>query len=108
MSCIFCGIAKKEIPAKIVHESASFIAFDDIAPQAPVHVVVIPKAHLRDIEELKDNCGVFSVIADVAREKGVDQKGFRIVVNKGSEAGQTVEHIHFHLLGGRKFKWPPG
>lgn len=108
MSCIFCGIAKKEIPAMIVHETASLIAFDDIAPQAPVHVVVIPKAHLRELEELKDNGDVFSVMTSIAREKGLAQKGFRIVVNKGSEAGQTVEHIHFHLLGGRKFKWPPG
>ena len=109
MSCIFCKIAAKEIKSSIVHESGSMIAFDDIAPQAPVHVVVIPKNHITEIAGLKSLLGeIFAAIKEISKLKKVDGSGFRIVMNSGRDAGQAVDHLHFHLLGGRKLAWPPG
>ena len=109
MSCIFCKIAGKEIKSSIVHETKKVMAFDDIAPQAPVHVVVIPKEHILEISGLKDVLAeIFKAIAEIAKKKGIQDTGYRVVMNKGKEAGQAVEHLHFHLLGGRPLNWPPG
>jgi len=111
--CIFCRIAKKEIPAKIVYEDADVLAFDDIKPQAPVHMVLIPKAHYSSLNEIpdsqKDLLGHILLKArHIAREKGIGKKGYRIVLNTAGDSGQEVFHIHFHVLGGRRMTWPPG
>lgn len=109
MNCIFCRIASKEVAGKIVYDSDSVIAFDDIAPQAPVHVVIIPKKHMESLEEAKSVLPmIFDAAGEISRIKGVDKGGFRIVLNKGKDAGQALPHIHFHLLGGRILAWPPG
>lgn len=113
MNCIFCKIVKKEIPSKIVYEDELVLAFEDIAPQAPIHILVIPKKHYSTLlemnEEEKELLGhIFMVIKKIAKEKGVDERGFRIVLNCNSQAGQTVYHVHFHLLAGRQMHWPPG
>ena len=109
MSCIFCKIANKEIKSGIVYETDGVIAFDDIAPQAPVHVVIIPKEHVLSISGLEDVLPeIYKAIAETAKLKGVQDTGYRVVTNIGKDAGQAVEHLHFHLLGGRKLKWPPG
>jgi histidine triad (HIT) family protein len=111
--CLFCKIVNKEIPAKIVFEDDRVLAFDDINPQAPVHVLLIPKEHfvsLNDIpEEKEDLLGhIMSKARQVAQEKGVKESGYRIVLNTARDSGQDVFHIHFHLLGGRRMTWPPG
>ena len=111
MDCIFCKIAKKEIPSSIVYEDDKMLAFNDIAPQAPVHILVIPKKHVSTVAELEDMEVVkdlFSMMKVIAEEKGIAKTGYRIVVNHGKDAGQAVAHLHFHLLGGRPLKWPPG
>ncbi|WP_353684859.1 histidine triad nucleotide-binding protein [Thermodesulfovibrio sp. 3907-1M] len=113
MNCVFCKIIKKEIPSKIVYEDELVLAFEDIAPQAPIHILVIPKKHYSTLlemnEEEKELLGhIFMVINKIAKEKGVDERGFRVVLNCNSQAGQTVYHIHFHLLAGRQMHWPPG
>jgi histidine triad (HIT) family protein len=105
--CIFCRIAKKEIPAKIVYEDDDILAFDDIEPKAPVHVVIIPKKHISTMEEIssedKELVGkIFLAVPKIAKIKGISQTGYRVIVNKGEDAGQTVNHLHFHLLGGTK------
>ena len=111
---IFCKIANKEIPSAAVYEDDMVLAFKDLEPQAPVHVLVIPKKHVESIKELddshKDVMGhIFcKVLPRVAKEQGVDEKGFRVVANTGDEGGQTVKHLHIHLLGGRSMQWPPG
>lgn len=109
--CLFCKIAKKEIPATIVYETDTILAFKDINPQAPVHIVLIPKKHLASsLADLTD----FSIVADItkaAQQIAREQKlvnGYRFLTNSGPDAGQTVSHLHFHLLGGRSFGWPPG
>jgi histidine triad (HIT) family protein len=109
--CIFCKIAKKEIPSSVVYEDPEIFAFNDIAPQAPVHILVIPKAHSESFTGLKDFSivgRIYKVIEKIAAEKGIDKTGFRVVVNHGKAAGQAVPHLHFHLLGGRDLAWPPG
>lgn len=111
--CIFCKIAAKKIPAKIIFEDDFCLAFEDISPQAPVHTLVIPKKHISTSLEIdeEDNALVghlVRVAAKIATDKGIDQKGFRLVMNTNAEAGQTVFHIHLHLLGGRAMHWPPG
>jgi len=111
MSCIFCKIIRKEIPSSVVYEDDKVLAFNDIAPQAPVHILVIPKKHADTVAELDDMSVVkdlFSVMKKLAQEKGIDKSGYRIVVNHGKDAGQAVPHLHFHLLGGRPLAWPPG
>ena len=111
--CIFCKIANKDIPSEIVYEDDRVIAFKDLNPQAPVHILVIPKKHistLNDIEE-KDSAligHIYYTIKKLAKDMEIDEDGFRVVSNCGEFGGQTVFHIHFHLLGGRKFSWPPG
>lgn len=103
--CIFCQIINKQIPAAIVYEDDQVLAFNDIAPKAPVHILVIPKQHLLGISQVEK---IFPVLTKLAKEKGIDQTGYRIVVNQGQDAGQAVDHLHFHLLGGRPLHWPPG
>lgn len=110
---IFSKIIRKEIPAEIVYESDRVLAFKDIAPQAPVHILVIPKKFLRDIsqaaEQDKELLGELIFVAkDIAREQGLEENGYRVVINTGEEGGQTVSHLHVHLLGGRQLHWPPG
>jgi histidine triad (HIT) family protein len=112
-SCIFCKIIKGEIPAKKVYEDEQIVAIEDIAPVAPTHVLLIPRKHFINALDLnlEDNAligHIFQVAALIARERGVAEQGFRIVNNNNSGAGQSVFHIHFHLLAGRHFCWPPG
>jgi len=111
--CVFCKIAKKEIPAAIVYEDKDIIAFNDIKPQAPVHVIVIPKRHIDRVSDLSnENTGLAGklIIASnsIAREKGIVDGGYRMTINCNRDAGQEVFHMHIHVLGGRKMGWPPG
>jgi len=111
--CIFCKIAQGALPTKIVYQDDEFVAFSDINPQAPVHLLVIPKAHYADVTEAaKVEPGLisrlFSVIVRLAADVDLVPEGFRIVCNTGSNGGQTVKHLHFHVLGGRFMGWPPG
>lgn len=109
--CIFCKIVNKEIPSEIVYEDDKILAFKDINPQAPVHLLIIPKEHIASIMEFNDDDlikDIFVVIKKLAKELSLDNSGFRIVNNCGQEGGQTVYHVHFHLLGKRAMKWPPG
>jgi histidine triad (HIT) family protein len=113
MDCIFCRIAAGKIPAKKVYDDEQVMAFEDVNPQAPVHVLIIPKKHIRTSLDIKREDSplighMFQVAVDVAKQKGVADKGFRLVMNSNSEAGQSVYHIHIHLLGGRVMHWPPG
>ena len=112
-NCIFCKIANGEIPSNIVYEDNLTIAFEDLEPKAPVHILIIPKKHLSSTLEINsDNSDIighiFTVAGKIARKKGFDKTGFRIVNNCGEDGGQTVGHIHFHLLAGRNMQWPPG
>lgn len=111
--CIFCKIIDKEIPANIVYEDDRIIAFHDLNPVSPVHVLIIPKLHIDslnmlDSENVEDVAYLLTKVKDIAKELGIDESGYRIVTNTGVEGGQTVSHIHFHLTGGRQMKWPPG
>ena len=112
-SCIFCKIAAREIPAEILRESDRLVAFRDLDPKAPTHILLIPKDHVGSLADLTDEHG--ALLADIAqaathlaRTEGIDQTGWRLVSNVGPDAGQSVFHLHFHLLGGRKMQWPPG
>jgi len=112
-NCIFCKIARKEIPASLVFEDDKFIAFDDIRPQAPVHTLIIPKEHIATLREASEEQAellgkILLRARDIARLKGIEQSGFRVVLNTGPDSGQEVFHLHFHLLGGRRLGWPPG
>jgi len=112
-SCIFCKIAAREIPAEILRESDRVIAFRDLDPKAPTHILLIPKDHIASLEDLTDEHGamladIVQAAAHLARTEGIDQTGWRLVSNVGPDAGQSVFHLHFHLLGGRKMAWPPG
>jgi len=109
--CLFCRIVRKEIPAKLVAEDEHCVAFRDINPQAPVHVLVIPREHVPSLNQAKDAemIGRLSLMAaDIARSEGVAESGYRTVINTNAGAGQTVFHVHLHLLGGRSMHWPPG
>lgn len=113
MDCIFCKIANKEIPSSVVYEDEKVLAFNDISPAAPVHVLIIPKEHFTSALDIKSANSqivshIFEVAAKLARQLGIDEDGFRIVNNCGNDGGQTVGHLHFHLLGGRSLQWPPG
>ncbi len=110
--CIFCKIANKEINSQFIFEDDQVVAFRDMNPQAPQHILIIPKKHFANILEVTDKelaaHILVDVIPEIAKILGVDETGFRLVVNTGKEGGQTVEHLHFHLLGGRSMQWPPG
>lgn len=111
--CIFCKISKGEIPSKKVYEDDKVFVFHDINPEAPVHVLVIPKEHIasaNNIDETNSDimAHIFLVIHKIVRELGIAEDGYRIVNNCGEDGGQTVNHLHFHILGGRSLKWPPG
>lgn len=111
--CIFCKIAAKEIPAKIVYEDEYIIAFNDIQPVAPVHVLVIPKKHIANLLEItSDDSSLIShmsvIVPRIAVSLGLANDGFRVVINTKDNGGQTVHHLHWHVLGGRFMTWPPG
>jgi len=111
--CLFCRIVAGEIPSDRVHEDDQVIAFRDIAPRAPTHILVIPRAHIASAAELTEADGpllgrLFGAAAQVAREQGIADDGYRLVTNVGRWGGQTVDHLHLHLMGGRPFDWPPG
>ena len=112
MDCLFCKIIAGEIPSEKVYEDEKVYVFRDINPQAPTHMLVIPKKHLDSLDQVTEEdaelmAHVPLVIAQLAKEEGLD-KGYRVVVNTGEEGGQSVKHLHFHLLGGRSLQWPPG
>lgn len=112
MDCIFCKIAAGEIPSTKVYEDDTVVAFNDLDPQAPVHVLIMPKEHIASAAEINESnsavvAHIFEVAAKIAAEKGL-KDGFRIVNNCGDSAGQSVKHLHFHLMGGRDFGWPAG
>ena len=113
MSCLFCGIASKEIPSDLVYEDERAVAFRDIHPQAPTHILIIPRKHLSSLAEAQDEDGdllghLLLIAAKLARQEEIDNDGFRTVINTNAGAGQTVFHLHVHLLGGRALTWPPG
>ena len=108
--CIFCKIANKELQAKIIFENDDFIAFNDIKPVSPIHVLVIPKKHYKNLLEAEDKVllgNLLQTAKEVAKQQGL-KDGFRTVINTGDNGGQTVHHLHIHVLGGRFHKWPPG
>jgi histidine triad (HIT) family protein len=112
-NCIFCRIAERKLPGKIVYEDETTVAFEDIRPQSPIHLLVIPRKHLVSMNDAtaQDETLIghlFLVAAQLARERQVDGRGYRLVINNGSWAGQSVDHLHVHVLGGRLFHWPPG
>jgi histidine triad (HIT) family protein len=111
MSCIFCKIAAKEIPSNVIYEDEDVFAFHDINPQAPVHAVIVPKAHLDNIlasgEDDAPLLGrLMAAVPHIARVTGIAESGFRVVVNAGRDGGQSVDHLHVHVLGGRHMAWP--
>lgn len=110
--CVFCRIAAKALPSDIVYEDDAVVAFRDINPQAPVHLLVVPRRHVQNVLEVADDAallgGIHRAIARLAAEHGLRDRGFRVVVNTGTHGGQTVDHLHYHLLGGRSMRWPPG
>jgi histidine triad (HIT) family protein len=111
--CLFCKIVQKMIPAKIVYEDDRTMAFDDINPQAPIHTLIIPKTHVPAVKDCQDQdsqllAHLLITCTNVAKQKGLTESGYRIVTNTGPDAGQTVFHLHFHVLGGRHLSWPPG
>ena len=112
-NCLFCRIVRGEVAAKVAFEDDQLIAFHDINPQAPVHVLVIPRRHIASIAVMADSDAeivgaLFVAARTLAVQLGVATSGYRLVINTGANAGQTVDHIHLHILGGRHMKWPPG
>lgn len=109
--CLFCRIVRGEIPSQRVAENASSIAFRDISPQAPVHVLVIPRTHYGSLNDVADGAvlaGMHDLVREVVRQEGIEASGYRCVINTGTDGGQTVGHLHLHVLGGRRHTWPPG
>ena len=111
--CLFCKIVLKETPADVVHSSDQVVAFRDINPAASTHILIIPKDHIESAAALTDGhakllAELFQTANHLAKAEGVDKSGWRLVTNIGPNAGQSVQHLHFHLLGGRRFSWPPG
>lgn len=112
--CIFCRIAKKEIPAEILLENEKLIVFQDKNPVAPVHVLLIPKKHVSSIvdpllaEDQQLAAAIFAAIKEITEKTGVNEDGFRVIVNRGAHGGESVPHLHFHIIGGRELSWPPG
>jgi histidine triad (HIT) family protein len=112
-ACLFCGIIKGEIKGDIVYQNDSIVAFRDVNPKAPVHLLIVPRKHVATLPDLREEDKnlvgeIFEVANRLAKDQGLSKSGFRVVVNCGAGAGQSVFHIHFHLLGGRSFSWPPG
>jgi histidine triad (HIT) family protein len=112
-SCLFCRIVAREAPAEILHETETVLAFRDIRPGAPTHLLIIPKEHVRDVRDLEDRhagmvLDLFQAAAHLAKTERVDESGWRLVSNVGPDARQSVFHMHIHLLGGRAMGWPPG
>ena len=113
MDCLFCKIINGEIPSEKVYEDEYVYAFNDISPTAPVHVLIVPKKHISTINDIEDNDAeligrIYLAAKKIAQEKGIAEDGYRVVTNCNQMAGQTVFHIHFHLLGGRELNWPAG
>jgi histidine triad (HIT) family protein len=112
-ACLFCGIAANELPAEKLYEDDDVLAIRDIAPRAPTHILLISRRHIRSALELTDADApmlgrMFAVAADLARSEGIAEDGYRLTSNIGRWGGQSVDHLHFHLMGGRAFTWPPG
>ena len=109
--CIFCKIVAGEIPADIVKRADGMLAFRDASPQAPTHLLVVPSTHIGSLNDAKDAAALGKLLAfarDVAKAEGIGEKGYRVVVNTNPDGGQTVFHLHLHVLGGRAMRWPPG
>ena len=111
--CLFCEIINQQIPCSKVFENDQVFAFDDIEPHAPIHVLIIPKKHIKSINEIKNEDNnligeMFMAAKEIVSIKGIKESGYRTVFNTNQDAGQTVFHIHMHVIGGRKMKWPPG
>ncbi len=111
--CLFCKIVAREAPAEVIHASDNVVAFRDINPKAPTHILLVPREHVESMRELDEEHGhvlseLFQAAAHLARAEGIDRSGWRLVANVGPDAGQSVFHLHFHLLGGRPMAWPPG
>jgi histidine triad (HIT) family protein len=110
--CLFCRIVKGSLPCDFIYEDDCVLAFNDIMPQAPVHVLIIPKQHINSLTDVSDDIDILAhihkVVQILIKQLKVDPSGFRLVVNTGIDGGQTVPHLHFHLLAGRKMQWPPG
>lgn len=113
VDCIFCKIAAGEIPSEVVYQDESMMIFKDINPQAPVHLIIIPKKHIASVDDLTNDDAIligkiFLQMKEIVKEYSRLDRGYRIICNTGKESGQTVFHIHFHLIGGRHMGWPPG
>ncbi len=111
--CLFCRIVAGEIPSTVVREDGAVLAIRDIAPRAPTHILVMPKEHVASAADLTLEHGellgrIFAMTAEIARAEGIADRGYRVVTNVGAWGGQSVDHLHFHLMGGRAFEWPPG
>ena len=111
--CIFCKIANRQVDSNIVYEDDKVLAFKDIDPQAPVHVLVIPKSHIASLNEINDSNSeitgyISAVIPKIAKKLNIDKSGYRVIINCGKDGGQAVAHLHYHVLGGRNLSWPPG
>jgi histidine triad (HIT) family protein len=109
--CIFCAIGRGEGQARYVHQDDQVVAIEDLRPAAPVHVLVIPKEHIETVRELEDHAllgRMFAIANNVAAQKGIAEDGYRLIFNVGPHGGQTVYHVHLHVLGGRFMSWPPG
>ncbi len=111
--CLFCRIANGALPVELVYDDELAVAFRDINPQAPTHILIVPKTHIADVMGLGEASGpllarIMKVATELAQREGIAETGFRLLANTGTEAGQTVPHLHFHLLGGRVMGWPPG
>ncbi|MGQ0812154.1 MAG: histidine triad nucleotide-binding protein [Nitrospiraceae bacterium] len=111
--CLFCRIVSGNIPAQLVHQDDHVIAFEDINPQAPTHILVIPKRHVPSVQDLEEKDGqllghLMLTCTHIAQQRGLGESGYRLVTNTGPNAGQTVFHLHMHVLGGRRMSWPPG
>lgn len=112
-NCLFCRIVQGEVPADFAHQDDLVLAFHDINPKAPTHLLIIPREHIDSVADLGETDAqmlgrMFAVAANLARDTGIADHGFRLVTNSGPAAGQSVDHLHFHLLGGRSMSWPPG
>lgn len=109
--CLFCRIVRKEIPAAIVLENEHVVAFRDIDPKAPTHVLIVPREHVASLNEVSDATALGHLMlaaAEIAKAEGIAETGYRCVVNTGADGGQSVFHVHVHVLGGRQLSWPPG